>query len=90
MSENTTFAKIAEIIEANQTFLMMSHVSPDGDAIGSIVALGHVLESMGKTVYYRNEDGVPSSLAFLPYSSAVEKPGRKIKFETSRINLETL
>jgi len=78
MSENTTFAKIGELIDSNETFLMISHVSPDGDAIGSILALGHVLESLGKKVFYRNEDGVPSSLSFLPHAQAVEQPGDEV------------
>lgn len=78
MSENTSFEKIGEIIAKNDSFLMISHVSPDGDAIGSILALGHVLESMGKRVCYRNEDGVPSSLEFLPHSTVVEQPGDEV------------
>ena len=74
MEGNTTFDTIGEVIEQNESFLLISHVSPDGDAIGSILALGHVLENRGKKVYYRNEDGVPSSLSFLPHADAVEKP----------------
>lgn len=75
MSENTTFQKIGEVIQESDSFLLISHVNPDGDAIGSILALGSVLENLGKTVYYRNEDGVPSSLKFLPHSECVEQPG---------------
>lgn len=77
-TENTTFEKIGEIIETNKSFLLISHVNPDGDAIGSILALGHVLESLGKTVFYRNEDGVPSSLAFLPHAQAVQQPSDEV------------
>ncbi len=77
MNGNTSFEKIGEIIAENDSFLMISHVSPDGDAIGSILALGHVLESMGKRVHYRNEDGVPSSLEFLPHAEVVEQPSEE-------------
>ena len=52
----------------------MSHVRPDGDAIGSQLALGHALEELGKTVYYVNEDGLPDNLAFLPHSENVIQP----------------
>lgn len=52
----------------------MSHVRPDGDAIGSQLALGHALEQMGKTVYYINEDGLPDNLAFLPHSDKLLQP----------------
>lgn len=74
MKENCTVKKIGEIINENESFLVISHVNPDGDAIGSTLALGSVLESIGKTVYYRNEDGVPSSLEFLPSADSVEHP----------------
>lgn len=72
MSENSTFAQIGEALEAHSSFAVVSHVRPDGDAIGSILALGHALEQMGKSVRYLNHDGCPESLAFLPGSEKVE------------------
>lgn len=72
MSENATFAQIGEALEAHQSFAVVSHVRPDGDAIGSILALGHALEQKGKSVRYLNTDGCPESLAFLPGSEKVE------------------
>lgn len=72
MSKNATFAEIGEAIDAHQTFAVVSHVRPDGDAIGSILALGHALEQLGKSVRYLNEDGCPESLEFLPGSEKVE------------------
>ena len=72
MSENATFAQIGEAFAAHQSFAVVSHVRPDGDAIGSILALGHALEQMGKSVRYLNNDGCPESLAFLPGSEKVE------------------
>lgn len=74
MSEQTTFEEIAKVIEQNQSFLVISHMNPDGDAIGSTIALGSVLEKLGKTVYMRNQDGVPRSLEFLPGCEAVKTP----------------
>jgi len=72
MLENSTFAQIGEAIEAHQSFAVVSHVRPDGDAIGSILALGHALEQLGKSVRYLNNDGCPESLTFLPGSEKVE------------------
>ncbi|MDB4418546.1 bifunctional oligoribonuclease/PAP phosphatase NrnA, partial [Akkermansiaceae bacterium] len=54
------------------SFVVVSHVRPDGDAIGSILALGHALEKLGKSVRYLNNDGCPPSLNFLPGSRKVE------------------
>jgi phosphoesterase RecJ-like protein len=83
MSENTSFAKIGEAFEAHQSFAVVSHVRPDGDAIGSILALGHALEQMGKSVRYLNNDGCPESLAFLPGSEKVE-----VSSEAKNVDIE--
>lgn len=71
---NSTFSEIAQALREHQSFIIMSHVRPDGDAIGSQLALGHALEEMGKTVYYVNEDGLPDNLAFLPHSENLIQP----------------
>lgn len=72
MKEN--FAEVAEAIAAHGSFIIMSHVRPDGDAIGSQIALGFSLIAMGKKVFLINEDGVPESLAFLAGSELVMTP----------------
>ena len=74
MSENSSFKEIADVIHTHDTFVVLSHIRPDGDAIGSTIALGHALEKMGKTVHYINEDGVPDNLKFLPGSDKVTTP----------------
>jgi len=74
MNENATYSELAEAIRSHDTFLLLSHVRPDGDAIGSQLALGHALEEMGKTVYYVNEDGLPDNLTFLPKSDKIQTP----------------
>lgn len=61
----------AAFSEAN-SIALLSHIRPDGDAIGSILALGHSLEQRGKSVVYLNNDGCPESLAFLPGSEKVQ------------------
>ena len=52
----------------------MSHVRPDGDAIGSQIGLGFALMAAGKKVRLINEDGLPENLAFLPGSEKIETP----------------
>lgn len=75
MPENNTFTQIGEAFENHQSFAVVSHVRPDGDAIGSTLALGHALEQRGKSVRYLNTDGCPESLAFLPGSEKIEVSG---------------
>ncbi len=59
--------------------VILSHACPDGDAIGSQVALGLSLDGAGKSVRMLNEDGTPEMLEFLPGSDRVETPGAKIE-----------
>ena len=60
------FAPLADLIRSHGSFAVIAHVHPDGDAIGSTLALGEALKQMGKKVMMMNEDGVPSNLAFMP------------------------
>ena len=71
---NNTFTEIAEAIHSHDTFILLSHVRPDGDAIGSQLALGASLEEMGKTVHYINEDGLPDNLKFMLGSDKIQTP----------------
>jgi len=61
----TPRSRICEIIQQNRRFLILSHTNPDGDAIGSLFALGRVLRSLGKEVFLCNESGVPERFAWL-------------------------
>jgi len=74
MSENSSYSEIAKAIRAHDSFILLSHVRPDGDAIGSQLALGHALEEMGKTVHYINEDGLPDNLSFMAESQRIQTP----------------
>ncbi|TAE92868.1 MAG: bifunctional oligoribonuclease/PAP phosphatase NrnA [Verrucomicrobia bacterium] len=74
MNENVSIAELGTWLEKYQTFALMSHMRPDGDAIGSQLGLGLSLEAMGKTVHYWNVDGLPESLAFLAGSEKITKP----------------
>lgn len=68
------FEEIGEIIARHQSFVLLSHVRPDGDAIGSQLALGYSLLAAGKSVRMINEDGVPENLAFMAGCEAIERP----------------
>ncbi|MEA3471770.1 MAG: bifunctional oligoribonuclease/PAP phosphatase NrnA [Thermodesulfobacteriota bacterium] len=63
--------RIVEIINSGHSFLVASHVRPDGDAIGSILALYHALSDMGKEVVVYNRDKTPEVYRFLPASEAI-------------------
>ena len=68
---DATLSDLVERIEAADSIVVVSHDRPDGDAIGSSVALGLILEALGKRVTIVNRDPVPESLAFLPGSGKI-------------------
>jgi phosphoesterase RecJ-like protein len=57
--------KIAELIRRTDSFLVSSHANPDGDAIGSTVALGHILAQLGKEFCLYNRTGLPRQYDWL-------------------------
>ena len=72
--ENASFAQIREQIDLHDRFVLLSHVRPDGDAIGSQLGLAHGLIELGKEVTLLTEDNIPSSLAFLPGTDLIKTP----------------
>lgn len=65
--------QIVEQIETKQSFLVVSHENPDGDAIGSTLGLANALREMGKDVVALNVDGVPQIMQFLPGFDQLDK-----------------
>ncbi|MBN1662636.1 MAG: bifunctional oligoribonuclease/PAP phosphatase NrnA [Deltaproteobacteria bacterium] len=63
--------KICDMINRHRTFLITSHVRLDGDALGSELALYHMLVAMQKEVAVYNEDKTPDRYRFLPGSSVI-------------------
>lgn len=57
--------KILELMLKKDKIAIVSHMNPDGDSIGSQMALGNFLESQGKKVMMVNQDEIPSKYRFL-------------------------
>jgi phosphoesterase RecJ-like protein len=51
--------ELSDRINRAERILVISHIRPDGDAVGSLIGLGLILEEMGKEVNLVLEDGVP-------------------------------
>ncbi len=72
--------QIAETIAANQHFLIVSHVRPDADAVGSVLGLGLALKNVGKIVQMVLVDGA-EKYHYLPGSEWIkEAPSGEIDF----------
>lgn len=63
--------KVIEVINSCETFLITAHVRLDGDAVGSELALYHVLRNMGKKAVIYNQDRTPDVYTFLPASNVI-------------------
>jgi phosphoesterase RecJ-like protein len=57
---------VQQALLRHQRCLISTHVSPEGDALGSALALAHALTGMGKEALVVNRDPVPRLLDFLP------------------------
>ena len=59
-------ARITDEIRKRQRFVLSSHVRPDGDAIGSALAMAFALREMGKEARVVNRDAPPSPMMVFP------------------------
>lgn len=60
--------EIGDAIKMAERVLLCGHVMPDGDCLGSVLALGLTLEKLGKKVTMAGPDPVPEKYRFLPGS----------------------
>ncbi len=65
------WAKAKTLLDNAQRVIILTHVFPDGDAIGSQLGLGHLLQHMGKTVHHAVDGGLPEDFAFLPGAQSI-------------------
>jgi bifunctional oligoribonuclease and PAP phosphatase NrnA len=61
------------LIEDAQTVVVVTHISPDGDAIGSMLGIAHMMQALGKTVTCAVDDGSPDMFNFLPGAADIRK-----------------
>lgn len=70
-SLNERIASCARLIEGIRSAVITAHVNPDGDAIGSELALWHLLRRMGKKVVVINSSPLPAPYDFLAGSDEI-------------------
>lgn len=62
---------VLEVLRAGQRFLVTSHCRPDGDAVGSVLAMGMLLEQMGKSADLVTADRIPAVYRSLPGARSI-------------------
>src|SRR5262245_32599397 len=71
--------QICELLRSQNSFLVLTHYRPDGDAVGSQLALVLLLKGLGKTVEAWNDDDVPAKFRFLPQTKLITRPPAEAK-----------
>lgn len=71
MIRKTRIAEIRQVLLSGRRFLIVAHQNPDGDAIGSSLALAAGLKGLGKACHVVCVDGVPMNLTWLPFAEEV-------------------
>lgn len=65
---------LADALKKARRIMLCTHINPDGDAIGSTLAVYHVLKKMGKDVTCACADPVPGKLMMLPGADVFVQP----------------
>lgn len=69
----TTVAEIGRSLKSAERILLISHIRPDGDAVGSLLGFGLALKAVGKNVQLVLADGIPSTYKHLSGWELVRK-----------------
>ena len=81
--------QIGRVLRENERFAVLSHIRPDGDALGSQLALALSLQQLGKKVRVWNEDGMLEKYSFLPRGDLLTKPPHTAEDVDVAIALDT-
>ncbi|MDU6294785.1 bifunctional oligoribonuclease/PAP phosphatase NrnA [Clostridium celatum] len=80
-----TLSQIANLILEGKKIGITYHVSPDGDAVGSVLALLNALRSLNKECYVISKDSVSDNLKYLKGSDEITGDITEAKDETDII-----
>ncbi len=73
--------RFVEIVRGHQRFLLTTHIRPDGDALGSELAMVRILEALGKEVRVCNAFATPPNLRFLDPRRELQQLGVDVSAE---------
>jgi phosphoesterase RecJ-like protein len=76
MTQTTDLKAIADALQRHDRFLVVTHENPDGDALGSLLALSLALRQLGKdaVMYLPGQTPLPQEYAFMPLDDLVREP----------------
>jgi phosphoesterase RecJ-like protein len=76
MTQTTDLKAIADAVRQQESFLVVTHENPDGDALGSLLAATLALRRLGKdaVMYLPGRTPLPSEYGFMPLGDVVREP----------------
>ena len=84
MSKPSGMKAVMEAIRANRRFIVTSHINPEGDALGSAMALASLLKRLGKQAIVANDGGIPKALYYLPrLAPVISRPDKTVSADVS-------
>jgi len=66
MTSNITIAEVVQLLRHHDNYAILAHRRPDGDAVGSAIALCLALREIGKSAVCLCSDPIPPGLTFVP------------------------
>jgi len=69
--DNENMDRVIKVLKEKKRFLLTAHVDPEGDSMGSQLALFYILKEMGKEAVLVDQDKVPCNIKFLPGADMV-------------------
>lgn len=63
--------KVLDVFRKYEKFLITAHVNPEGDSVGSQLAVQALLKKMGKIAHIVDDDKIPENMRFLPGASYI-------------------
>lgn len=79
MSQEKQVKSVMDVIRRHRRFTVSSHVNPEGDALGSALALASLIKRLGKQAVVATDGGIPEAFAFFPHVAPVVGHPSKIK-----------
>lgn len=89
-SKKNVLKSIVDTIRKSKTFFIAGHMKPDGDTIGSGLALSSMLRRMGKKVTHCSADSIPGDLIFMPGARSIKITKKQKGYFDCAIILESI
>lgn len=85
MSKEITLCETGNLLLAAQKLVLCTHVSPDGDTLGSTLGLARFLRQQGKDVTVYCDDVIAKGFLWLPGMETVQRPQEGASVETDML-----